>query len=110
MVLLKRLGFLFCCSPHFFRFTSTSSPSSPMTSIASTSHPSDPHNVAEHLPPRSSKSLLASTWQVLDQVFPSPYVPLIEAIPHLFPSSLHRQASEKFLAHTALEGMVTARC
>jgi len=38
-----------------------------MTSIASTSHPSDTHNAADHLPPRSSKSLLASTWQVLDQ-------------------------------------------
>ncbi|KAI9509068.1 hypothetical protein F5148DRAFT_805926 [Russula earlei] len=35
-----------------------------MTSVAS---PSDPHAVADHLPPRSSKSLLASTWQVLDQ-------------------------------------------
>jgi len=39
----------------------------PMTSIASTSHPSDPTPAADHLPSRSSKALLASTWQVLDQ-------------------------------------------
>jgi len=38
-----------------------------MASVASNPHPSDPHTVADHLPPRSSKSLLASTWQVLDQ-------------------------------------------
>lgn len=40
---------------------------SPMTSI---SHPSDDH-------PRSSKSLLASTWQVLDQVFFFSFSPLL---------------------------------
>ncbi|KAH9081615.1 hypothetical protein EDB83DRAFT_2333867 [Lactarius deliciosus] len=40
---------------------------SPMTSIASTSHPSDPHAVSDHLPSHSSATLLASTWQVLDQ-------------------------------------------
>ena len=55
----------------FLSLHPSSSTGSPMTSVASTSHPSDPHNVAELLPPRSSKSLLASTWQVLDQVFPS---------------------------------------
>ena len=55
----------------FLSLHPSASTSSPMTSITSTSHPSDPHNITEHLPPRSSKSLLASTWQVLDQVFPS---------------------------------------
>ncbi|KAI0257099.1 hypothetical protein BJV78DRAFT_1160253 [Lactifluus subvellereus] len=38
-----------------------------MTSIASTSHPSDPHPATDHLPSHTSKALLASTWQVLDQ-------------------------------------------
>jgi len=38
-----------------------------MTSIASTSHPPDPHAVSDHLPSHSSTTLLASTWQVLDQ-------------------------------------------
>ncbi|KAH9964287.1 hypothetical protein BC827DRAFT_67909 [Russula dissimulans] len=38
-----------------------------MTSIAPGPHPTDAHSVADHLPPHPSKSLLASTWQVLDQ-------------------------------------------
>lgn len=55
---LKRPGFALAASTRF---------SFPMTSIASTSHPPDPHAVSEHLPSHSSTSLLASTWQVLDQ-------------------------------------------
>jgi hypothetical protein len=82
----------------------------PMTSIASTSHPSDSAPTADHLPSRSSKALLASTWQVLDQVNPlSFYIPRA-SLPILFLSSLHRRAFVRSLVLTACEAMATARC
>jgi hypothetical protein len=69
---LKRPGFALAVRPRF---------SFPMTSLASTSHPPDPHAVSDHLPSHSSTTLLASTWQILDQVFYSPpSLPLISLL------------------------------
>lgn len=67
---LKRPGFALAVRPRF---------SFPMTSLASTSHPPDPHAVSDQLS-HSSTTLLASTWQVLDQVFDSSY-----SLPLIFP-------------------------
>ena len=79
---LKRPGFALAARPRL---------SFPMTSIASSSHPPDPHAVSDHLPSHSSTTLLASTWQVLDQVSYSSHsflirslltLPLLATAPH----------------------------
>lgn len=76
---LKRPGFALAVRPRF---------SFPMTSLASTSHPSDPHAVSDHLPSHSSTTLLASTWQVLDQVSYSSYsLPIISPLTHPPPAT-----------------------